>query len=52
MFCYLGIPQADVLTLRSEYGIYLLESTRINVAGLSEQNLPVIVERVADVITR
>ncbi len=52
MFCYLGIPQADVLTLRSEFGIYLLESTRINVAGLSEQNLPVIVERVADVITR
>jgi len=52
MFCYLGIPQQDVLTLRSEFGIYLLESTRINIAGLSEQNLPVIVERVADVITR
>lgn len=52
MFCYLGIAQQDVLTLRSEFGIYLLESTRINVAGLSEQNLPVIVERVADVITR
>jgi aspartate aminotransferase len=52
MFCYLGIPQQDVLTLRSEFGIYLLESTRINVAGLSEQNLPVIVERVAEVITR
>lgn len=52
MFCYLGIPQSDVLTLRSEFGIYLLESTRINVAGLSEQNLPVIVDRVADVITR
>ncbi|GAA6137631.1 aspartate/tyrosine/aromatic aminotransferase [Arenicella sp. 4NH20-0111] len=52
MFCYLGIPQADVLTLRSEYGIYLLESTRINVAGLSEDNLPVIVERVTEVLTR
>ncbi len=52
MFCYLGIPQQDVLTLRSEFAIYLLESTRINVAGLSEQNLPVIIERVADVVTR
>lgn len=52
MFCYLGITQKEVLTLRSEFGIYLLESTRINVAGLSEQNLSVIVERVADVITR
>lgn len=52
MFCFLGIPREDVLTLRSEFGLYLLESTRINVAGLSEQNLPVIIERVADVITR
>ena len=52
MFCYLGIPQEDVLTLRAEFGIYLLESTRINVAGLSEENLPVIVERVSQVLTR
>jgi len=52
MFCFLGIQREDVLTLRSEFGIYLLESTRINVAGLSEQNLPIIIERVADVITR
>lgn len=52
MFCFLGIPRDDVLTLRSEFGLYLLESTRINVAGLSEQNLPIIIERVADVITR
>lgn len=52
MFCYLGIPREDVLSLRSEYGIYLLESTRINVAGLSEQNLAVVIERVAEVISR
>jgi aspartate aminotransferase len=52
MFCYLGIAREDVLTLRSEFGLYLLESTRINVAGLSEHNLPIIVERVAEVITR
>ncbi len=52
MFCYLGITREDVLTLRSEFGIYLLESTRINVAGLSEDNLPVIVERVSEVLSR
>lgn len=52
MFCYLGISQAEVLALRAEFGIYLLESTRINVAGLSEQNLPVIVDRVAEIIMR
>jgi len=52
MFCYLGISRDDVLALRSEYGIYLLESSRINVAGLSEQNLPVIVDRVSTILSR
>ena len=52
MFCFLGIPLEAVLALRSEFGIYLLDSTRINVAGLSETNLPVIVERVAHVLER
>ena len=52
MFCFLGIPQQDVLTLRSEFGIYLLESTRINIAGLSSGNLPVVIERVAEVLNR
>ena len=52
MFCFLGIPREAVLALRSEFGIYLLESTRINVAGLSESNLATIIERVSDVITR
>ena len=52
MFCFLGIPREAVLALRSEFGIYLLESTRINVAGLSESNLATIVARVSDVITR
>lgn len=52
MFCYLGIGKEAVRTLRSEFGIYLLDSTRINVAGLSEHNLPTIIDRVANVITR
>ena len=52
MFCFLGIPKEDVLTLRSEFGIYLLESTRINIAGLSEQNLPILIDRISTVISR
>ena len=52
MFCYLGIPADDVLKLRSEYGIYILESTRMNVAGLSSKNLPIIIERVAEMLNR
>lgn len=52
MFCYLGIPEQAVLDLRSEYGIYLLNSTRINIAGLSEQNLPIVIDRVSEIISR
>lgn len=52
MFCFLGIPLEAVLALRSEFGIYLLDSTRINVAGLSEKNLPTIIERVTEVLNR
>ena len=52
MFCFLGIPRDDVLKLRSEYAIYLLESTRINVAGLSENNLPIVIDRVAEVLNK
>jgi aspartate aminotransferase len=52
MFCFLGISREQVLQLRSEYGIYLLESTRINIAGLSDTNLSTIIERAAEVVTR
>ena len=52
MFCFLGIPLEVVLALRSEFAIYLLDSTRINIAGLSEDNLPIVIERVAQVLNR
>jgi len=52
MFCYLGVSRDDVLHLRSEYGIYLLESTRINVAGLSESNLSTIIDCVVNTLQR
>ena len=52
MFCFLGIPEEDVLTLREQYAIYFLNNTRINIAGLSENNLPTVIKRVAEVITR
>ena len=52
MFCYLGISKEQVLQLRSEFGIYMLDSTRVNIAGLSDTNLPIIIDRVASVLTR
>ncbi len=50
MFCFLGISRDQVLKLRSKYGLYLLESTRINVAGLSQANLEIVVDQVASVL--
>ena len=52
MFCYLGISLEAVRALRAEFGIYLLDSTRINVAGLSTENLPIIIDRVSQVLQR
>jgi len=39
MFSFLGINHAQVQRLREEYGIYMVDSTRINLAGLNANNL-------------
>lgn len=39
MFSFIGIPPDRVARLRDEFGIYMADSTRINVAGLNEQNV-------------
>ncbi|MFW5823378.1 MAG: aromatic amino acid transaminase [Marinobacter sp.] len=46
MFSFLGITPEQVQTLREEHGIYMLDSSRVNVAGLNDRVLP----RVADAI--
>ncbi len=39
MFSYLGISPAQVKTLKEEYSIYMLGSSRINVAGINANNI-------------
>ncbi|MBN7795285.1 aromatic amino acid transaminase [Parahaliea mediterranea] len=39
MFSFLGIRAEQVKRLREEFGIYMAESTRINLAGLNDGNL-------------
>jgi len=48
MFSFLGITPEQVRQLREQHGIYMLESSRVNVAGLNNQVLP----RVASAIRR
>lgn len=39
MFAYMGLNENQVMRLREQYGIYLVESGRLNLAGLSEDNI-------------
>lgn len=49
MFSFLGLTRAQVERLRSEFSIYLVDSSRINVAGLNTANLPYVCEAIAAV---
>lgn len=50
MFSFTGLTRDQVLRLRSEYAIYIVDSGRINVAGLTPTNLPVVCEAIASVL--
>lgn len=50
MFSFLGITQEQVRRLREEHGIYMLESSRVNVAGLNDQVLPRVTSAVRSVM--
>jgi len=39
MFSFLGISAAQVQTLKKDYSIYMVDSSRINVAGISHSNI-------------
>jgi aspartate aminotransferase len=46
MFSFLGIAREQVIRLREEFHVYMVESSRINIAGINHGN----VDRVADSI--
>lgn len=50
MFSYSGLSAAQMQRLRSEFGIYGVDSGRICVAALNEQNLPAVAQAMAAVI--
>lgn len=49
MFCYTGLTKSQVDLLAKEYGIYMLSSGRINVTGLSEDNILYVVDAIIKV---
>jgi aspartate aminotransferase len=46
MFSFLGITKEQVIRLREEFHIYMVESSRVNIAGINSAN----VDRIADSI--
>ncbi|MDO6440725.1 amino acid aminotransferase [Marinobacter sp. 2_MG-2023] len=50
MFSFLGITPEQVGRLREEHGIYMLESSRVNVAGLNERVLPQVASAIRSVM--
>jgi len=39
MFCFLGITAEQVARLKKDFGIYMVDSSRINVAGITPHNV-------------
>ncbi|MBI2969516.1 MAG: aspartate/tyrosine/aromatic aminotransferase [Gammaproteobacteria bacterium] len=50
MFSFLGVSKEQVQRLRREYGIYMVDSSRINVAGLSPNNIDYLTDAVIAVL--
>lgn len=50
MFSFLGISPEQVSQLRMEHGIYMLDSSRVNVAGLNDRVLPRVAEALREVL--
>ena len=50
MFSRLGLTEAQVETLRAKHGIYMVSDSRINIAGLNAQTVPVLAAAIASVI--
>lgn len=52
MFSFLGISPEQVGRLRKEHGIYMLDSSRVNVAGLNDRVLPRVADTIQNVLSQ
>lgn len=50
MFSFLGLSPEQTLRLREEHSVYMLGSSRINVAGVNARNIDYLAEAVASVL--
>ncbi|MGH1381507.1 MAG: amino acid aminotransferase [Shewanella xiamenensis] len=50
MFSFSGLNKAQVARLKDEFGIYIVGSGRISVAGMTKTNMPVICKAIAQIL--
>ena len=50
MFCFLGLSEDQVEALKSDHGIYMVGSSRINVAGITPDNAEYLASSIAAVL--
>ncbi|MEP4149373.1 MAG: amino acid aminotransferase [Halioglobus sp.] len=50
MFSFLGLSAEQAVRLREEYSVYMLDSSRINVAGVNARNIDYLAQSVAAVL--
>jgi aspartate/tyrosine/aromatic aminotransferase len=47
MFCFLGLTAQQISRLKAEFGIYMVDSSRINVAGITVENVDYLADSIA-----
>ncbi len=47
MFCFLGITAEQVARLKQDFGVYMVDSSRINVAGITPDNVNYLADSIA-----
>lgn len=52
MFSFLGIDKDAINQLKSEYGIYIVGSSRVNIAGVNASNADYLAESLAKVLSK
>lgn len=50
MFSFLGISKEQVYKLRDDFGIYIVEPSRVNVAGINSKNINYLADSIASVV--
>ena len=50
MFSFLGIDQDQINRLQQEFSIYMVNSSRVNIAGLNSRNIDYVCDAIAAVL--